>query len=360
LASPFQNEKCDQSTSYFEKVLVHLAPAQFEWEVMMARNHEIDSKNVRSAQDEDRTSEAGDYHRRAWRKAIAAVRREVRANLDVTTFAGPDPSGSVALALWSLTVIAVAVYVTWALWASAGAFAGLLAYLVALLVIAREQRVLELLVHDGSHGAFSRKRGVNDLACDLIAGAPVMQLTAHYRRTHKVHHQQFGSHLDPCRGRKFMAGARGNGPLSWARSIAACLPAYLADYYGGVTSTSWRPVATALLWHGILVGGLAIGLGWMAALSTWLLFWAAPFAIVLPVIRMQAESDEHDYGERCEARGTFTNKGLLNTLLIHPAADLYHLAHHAFPAIPVSRLRRFDRRARRVSALYRDLPVRHR
>jgi fatty acid desaturase len=300
------------------------------------------------------------HDRGEWRRRIALLRREVRSGLDVKKYEGPAPIGSVMLAVGAQAAIVVAGCVTYAAWDLFGSLGGAAAYMAALPVIAREQRVLELLVHDGSHGAFSRKRWLNEWLCNVVAAAPVVQLTAHYWRTHKIHHQQFGSDLDPCRDRMFMGSDRGTGLWAWLRAVLKAMPAYLRDYYGGVASTSSRPVLAALAWHGGAMLLLAAAIGWSMALACWLLFWALPFGFVLPVIRMQAESDEHDYGLLCEASGTFTNLGPANALLVHPAGDIYHLAHHAFPAIPAVRLRRFDWAARKVSAIYRAMPTRHR
>jgi fatty acid desaturase len=85
--------------------------------------------------------------------------------------------------------------------------------------------------------------------------------------------------------------------------------------------------------------------------------WLIPFALFLPWIRMNAEADEHDYGAGCEVEGTFTNKGGWNWLY-HPDGDEYHMAHHCFPAVPIQRLARLDREARRVSPLYAETIVR--
>lgn len=298
--------------------------------------------------------------RKVWKTRITQVRREVRTKMDVSQFEGPDPLGSAALVISTFLVVGLAAGLTIAAWTMAGSLAAIVLYLLCLPAIARQQRALELLVHDGSHGAISRTRWLNDLLCDLGAGAPVMQLTSRYRLTHKVHHQQFGSDLDPCRDRSFMIHGGGDACLPRIRSVLDALPSYLRDYYGGVASTSWKPLVAAGCWHGAAIFAMSLLTGWTTAVSLWALFWLVPFVSVLPVIRMVAESDEHAYDQGCEAGGTFTNIGVINTLIVHPANDQFHLAHHAFSAIPISRLRRFDRMARRVSPLYAAMPVRNR
>ena len=228
------------------------------------------------------------------------------------------------------------------------------AYPVVALLVARQQRVLELLVHDGSHYSFSRDKRLNDGASDSLAAWAVLQRTAKYRLSHAVHHSQFGADRDPCRDRDAMMILRHASGQPLTRRLNAALgafPLYMREYYGSVTALDVRTIAFTAMWHLIMMVALWTAFGAGTAFGGWALMWLIPFAIFLPWIRMNAEADEHDYGAGCEVAGTFTNKGGWNWLY-HPDGDEYHLAHHCFPAVPIQRLARLDREARRVSPLY--------
>ena len=65
------------------------------------------------------------------------------------------------------------------------------------------------------------------------------------------------------------------------------------------------------------------------------------FALVLPVIRLIGEADEHKYiGTDNVFDATMVNDGWLLRLLIHPHNDGYHLTHHLWPGVPHHRLGR--------------------
>lgn len=303
------------------------------------------------------------HNRHAWRSRIAEIRREVRAAVDMSRYERPRPGASIAMALGSVAATLLAgTAVVWA-YESYGLIAAVPAYVVATFFIARQQRTLELLVHDGSHRAFSRNLRVNNLLCDIVAAAPVLQSAKKYAKSHLWHHSQFGGEHDPCRNRPSMTAiraVRGKGPIAWLKTVISSMPAYLSEYYKGVASSDRRVLSTCVLWHSVVVAGLAALFGPGLALLGWLLFWAVPFTTLLPVLRMQAEADEHDYETGCEASGTFTNLGFLNGLWVHPASDQYHLAHHAFPAVSLTLLARLDHQARAKCPSYAAMPVRRR
>lgn len=206
---------------------------------------------------------------------------------------------------------------------------------LALLMMARQMRALENVVHFGSHNTFSRTGWLNDLICNVVAGWPLLQSVAHYRRFHHVHHGHYGSEKDPCKSRFAMMADRRN--LRTTRdllfAVARWMPAYIKSYYADIGTRGSTLVCFAA-WHLAVFAAISQ----LASLSTalhMLLVWGIAFLFVLPVIRSIAEYGEHDY-----ARGTtvfsttYSNLSLLDRLIFHPVGDAYHLLHHLFPTIP--------------------------
>lgn len=228
--------------------------------------------------------------------------------------------------------------------------ASILAYLLACVVIARQLRGLEIMVHDASHLTWVRsKPKLNHFLADLFVGAPVLSSVKEYWKSHRIHHGQYGSHKDPCLQRFTDMGVNDiDLSTHWkiARAVVAWLPSYNAAYYREIGSQSAYQWSLFIAWHFcVLVAPLAtlltLGMGFelqvgMAlALFGWVIFWVLPAMVFLPVIRSIAETEEHDYeAGDTEFETTFTNDGWLHRLLIHPKNDAYHVIHHLFPNIP--------------------------
>jgi fatty acid desaturase len=263
------------------------------------------------------------------------------------------------LTLGSIPAIAVlAIYLTSRL---DGAFeklgwevacAGLI-YVVAVVLIARQMRGLELMVHDVSHQSWFRSNPkLNNILGDALVAFPVLSSVRTYWRSHCIHHGHFGSTADPCRQRFANMGLVGLDLSSkWkiAKAVLKWLPAYNAAYYKEIGSQSARQWACFFIWHlTVLMAptatlfALTFNYGAVHAVGlaavTWVTFWMLPATSVLPVIRSIAESEEHDYDAGVtEFETTYTNDSWLHRLLIHPKNDAYHLIHHMFPNIPERR-----------------------
>ncbi len=237
--------------------------------------------------------------------------------------------------LGSIILFAAACVTLW----SYSTIAGVAAYVLCLILIARQLRAIELMVHDASHWSWDRENKVfNDRMADICVGYPLMSTTAAYRKGHFIHHGTFAGEQDPCR-RRFAAMGLGHIDLStkWAitKAVLRWLPAYNLAYYHEIGSKTWSMVLQWALWHLIVLGlPLAIFFGPAQAALLWLLFWFVPMFTSLPVLRSIAEAEEHDY-ERgdTEFDATFTNDGLIHHLLWHPWNDAYHQVHHLYPNI---------------------------
>jgi fatty acid desaturase len=307
------------------------------------------------------------YDRRAWKRKLGEIRRQVSRGLDLAKYREASPVramgvvgqayGTIFLAGASVAALSVI-----SPWASAGF------YPIAAAVIAREQRRLELVVHDGAHFSIWRARRFrklsrlyNDLHTDIFAAAPVIQSVARYREQHSIHHDQIGSQRDPCRNRPSMSiirEAMGKGVKPLIRGIITAMPSYVREYYGSVCSTDRPALLKSTMWHSLAILTLAWLWGIQTALMLWLLFWLIPFVGPLMLLRLLAEGQEHDYEAGNEFDGTYVNLGFANSV-IHPGGDAYHREHHEEPAIPMYRLAAYRREKLRNVPGYPDPPIRY-
>lgn len=244
-----------------------------------------------------------------------------------------------ATALWRMAARALGVHAMafalmlgfcWLL--KSGPAAAFLVLLPAWLLMAREQRVLELLIHNASHRNWSRNRLVNGAASTLLAGVPMCNSIAAYWASHRIHHHEYGSTRDPDR-----AGFAVLGPLDFGERRAAFkwLIRYAIQYYRAI-GASPRVLAAFLAWHGIVyILPLSLLAGPAAAVGAWAALWLFPMLTLLSALRSIAEREEHDYElGSTEFTTTFTNRGRAHRLWFHPWNDHYHLLHHLYPGIP--------------------------
>ncbi len=209
------------------------------------------------------------------------------------------------------------------------------ATLLCVLVVSRQMRALENIVHFGSHNNFSRSRKTNDLATNLLAAWPVLQDVRQYRKFHMAHHGDYGSHTDPCKARLESIGADSRDVstnFQLIRMIIRWMPSYVREFYREVKSDSSQ-LAIFLVWHLFTCMTIGVLVSWSLAaviFGTWMfvLFMALPF------LRSIAEFSEHDY-ERADSvcETTFNNLGLLDHVLLHPAGDAWHALHHLHPTV---------------------------
>ena len=232
----------------------------------------------------------------------------------------------------------------------------LLLVLPASVLVAREQRVLELLVHNASHRNWSRNRLLNDIAATMLAGLPMASAISAYWDSHRIHHSEFGSSRDPDR-----AGFEFLGPLDLAdkRGAARWLVRYAIQYYRAIGSS---PVYLAglLAWHIVFyIAPLALLVGTTAAIGAWAALWLLPMLTTLSALRAIAEREEHEYGNGpTEFSATCNNLGPAHRLLFHPWHDHYHLLHHLYPGIPQYNHKQAHRLLMARDPAYRDCPVR--
>ena len=245
-----------------------------------------------------------------------------------------------------------------------------IAYVVVAVFIARQQRGLELMVHDASHMAWFRAQPkLNNFLANLLVAYPVLSSVEAYWKSHRIHHGQFGSHIDPCRQRFDKMGlATVDLSTKWkiAKAVLKWLPEYNRAYYEEIGSLSLLIWVHFFAWHCaifmiptyFLLWG-AIGMDFFQASTTsvflWFAFWMIPTTLPLPVLRSIAESEEHDYSKgETEFETTFTNSGFWQRFLFHPKNDAYHLVHHMFPNIPERRHSKIHHLLIKHDAKYRN------
>jgi fatty acid desaturase len=208
-------------------------------------------------------------------------------------------------------------------------------FIVSVLIVTRQMRVLENVVHSGSHYHFTANKKVNDILVNILAARPMLSDVSPYRKFHCVHHGCYGSEKDPCRFRFERMGIK-NIDLSthWklTKAVIRWLPGYVREYYRDIGLT-FHHVVTFIGWH-LIVQGFVLLIAPRFGII-FLLMWFVCMFVVLPVTRSIAEVSEHDY-ERgsTEFETTFSNIGWMDRWFFHPAGDAYHLLHHLYPSIP--------------------------
>ncbi|MFF4832712.1 fatty acid desaturase [Streptomyces sp. NPDC001315] len=246
----------------------------------------------------------------------------------------------------SLVAIVVAVACGWSL-VSLTAWVALPVALVGCVVVARQLRALENLTHEASHYNWLRHhRSWNDVLGWLLAGLPTSGRLSDYRASHLRHHGRFGTSEDSDRRRYTeldLEGMRRSSATAFAASVLVRIVRYQIGWLREIRSDLTVTVG-ALLWSTVLVAvpaGLVAGPVTAAVAEG---IWIASAFVVLPVLRLIAEADEHIYSD-CDTvfDATISNVGLVQRLLIHPHADGYHTVHHLWPGIPHHALRRSHR-----------------
>ena len=140
---------------------------------------------------------------------------------------------------YTASIFGVIGFCYWAFLELDNAALQMMLFLTTVLVVVRQMRGLENIVHFGSHNNFTSHRELNDFLVNVLAGWPMLQSVPAYRRFHRAHHGNYGSHDDPCRARLLEIGV----PIDRLQSgyqlfvaIIRSLPRYAQAYYREVRS----------------------------------------------------------------------------------------------------------------------------
>jgi len=262
--------------------------------------------------------------------------------------------------------------VTWSM--IAGAFAlvvwqpHVVTVLVALVILGGRQLGLAVLMHECSHRALFRSRGLNDHLGRWLCAAPVWQRLDDYRAHHLKHHNFTGTERDPDLGlvtpfpassgsvmRKLLRDLSG---LSGLKRVLALLAMDLGfiTYTASTTArrtdpADWplrRRLANALRHTGpmLLVNGALLAILWAAGhprlFLLWVGAWLTTFSLFVR-IRAMAEHACTEVSPDMFANTRTVRAGPLARLCLCPHDVSFHLEHHLLMTVPHYKLRRMHR-----------------
>jgi len=209
-------------------------------------------------------------------------------------------------------------------------------------IIGRQLRALECLVHEASHHNWSRRhRRLNDVVASVLACSPTGALLAEYRRSHLVHHRDFGTDLDPDLRRYRELSIEDLDRLSPRRFVSGLARRFTRYQRGWLQMLGARPsvLLPIVVWIGVWtvmpVLLLVPGRPGVAPVVAGVAACVLAYAIVTPTIRLVGEAAEHRYFNQSTVwESTISNLGALHRLLLHPHGDGYHNVHHMWPGVP--------------------------
>jgi fatty acid desaturase len=236
--------------------------------------------------------------------------------------------------------------------AQLGIWQAVVAYSVGLLIITRQLRGIEALVHDGAHFSWDRKnRKLNDFLTDMIAAYPLLINLKDYRKEHLNHHKLFHSDLDSCFQRVIHTGiheANKYDGTTRRKMLLQCFPNYILDHIISTLAKipTLRGGLVGLLWHLLFI---VIPIYYFSqSISTTLISWGVyfwiPYLFLFAFFSFGNDAQDHKYSESTEFLATADSLGWLNNLLFTPANAGYHLLHHLFPATPFWLCKKFHKK----------------
>ncbi|MEV7806701.1 fatty acid desaturase family protein [Microbispora sp. NPDC088329] len=213
-----------------------------------------------------------------------------------------------------------------------------------LVVVGRNLRALECLIHEGSHFNLSRtRRRANDVLTFVLCGLPAGIIVADYRASHLLHHGRFGGSQDPDRQRYIeldLEPMRRDDWRMFLMGLSRRLPRYQIGWLRAIGADRLC-LAMPLGWALIAVGAPFWALAGPHEGIVAAVVWLGAYLLVLPVIRFLAESSEHVYSDATTVfDATISNLGRMQRLLLHAHNDGYHTVHHMWPGVPHHALRK--------------------
>lgn len=244
-----------------------------------------------------------------------------------------------------------------------------LVYLLGIILMARQQLALALLMHDAAHGRLFESRTVNDRVTQLFCAGPILIPLYTYKRGHLKHHQDPLTPGDPdiiliggyptSRNkllRKLLQDLSGLSYIKFLRFFA-----YQAKRHRrSAAKRSGSPDPTEKISRNFVTAsivssnGLLLGILWALG-HPWLYFilWTIPSMTFLQCyLRVRGLAEHAGYGpnpnQMLNAR-TIVNP--LQTFLVAPHNVNYHIEHHIYPSIPFFRLPSAHRLLKKRGAL---------
>jgi fatty acid desaturase len=259
---------------------------------------------------------------------------------------------SIGAAVVNLSILLVLILVI-----AVGPWSCLMLLPLIMLLAVRSLRALENLGgHEGAHGNWLRSRPkLNDKFANWFAAYWVFNSAEHFRAKHNDHHKYFGSPPDPCFTRYEMfrfAQMRTRGLRLFFRALVKEYRPYIKDYWTEYSNVKQGQLVLSGGVHLALIAAATYFVHWFAL--GWFLTFLMPFGFVLPIMRMFAEAEEHDYDGKCEFDDTYNNISFFGRWYLHPSGDAFHLLHHTITSVPHWRMSRVHREMLLLDPEYRD------
>ncbi len=243
-----------------------------------------------------------------------------------------------------------------------------LIYLPLMMLMARQQLALGLLMHDATHGRLFKSRFWNDVICQFFCSGPLFFSLYSYRNSHLKHH------LDPLVPDDPDITLTGGYPIS-GRSFARKLfrdvsgisyfkfikyfvyrthnrtprgaepeagTAVKKKAHSESNLLSLRVVIFSMLLSNLVLFGILALLGHP---GLYFLLWALPSMTFLQVyLRIRGIAEHAGYHPNPDQRlNSRTVVNPVQTFLWAPHCVNYHVEHHIYPSVPYFRLPKVHR-----------------
>lgn len=213
----------------------------------------------------------------------------------------------------------------------------------AVLIFGIKQRALNNVLHDASHrNSFSNKI-LNDGFANWVVAFPMFENVKDYRWQHSRHHANLGNLDDPdlITTEDNKGGTNTTVLDLFLKNLASYKTLKTSAFSRLFTSSPSTTLKYCLWWSAFsFTHGFLFGLNF---LLLFVLCWFSARIFVYHTIVSFTEITDHA-GLAKHSIYSFSRtlpEGFMATL-IHPFGDIYHLAHHLFPEVPISNLKHLD------------------
>lgn len=288
-------------------------------------------------------------------QAEAFVTRKLISRDELRAFARPNVWRWLLAVAGEWLVIAITITIC-------NFFPNLLVWALGVFIIGTRQHALGIMAHESTHYLVSRNRRLNDLLGNLLAAYPLTYAIEGYRTNHLEHHRWLETPKDPEQAALRLYPEEWSYPMSRTKFFGLLAKdmlggslkpmSELTKYIWTMPGKSiWPHVAAVIAMQAIaFFAFFYAGLVW-----SYLLLWLLPLSTVALMcfrLRTVAEhSGVHAAGTRYSqtradtlATTRTTVYGPVLKFLFGPHNMAYHIEHHAFPNVPVFRLKALHER----------------